>query len=176
MHYIYSLIYSQPESAHIPHQFRPVDNEFYDLQAARRIKEQGQLTPQNAANLRWLSVFGDLIANTDQHFGNVSLVPTGGDTFRLAPAYDMLPMLYRPLDGVALTRSFTQPAFAPGAPEAYVSALAPGDPVLGTGGRREPHLGGVPQHLPAEPREAAGTRLRTSARGLGAPAPGAHRT
>jgi hypothetical protein len=96
---------------------RAVDNEFYGhqdnwVQAAR----------EDAASLRWLSVFGDLIANTDQHFGNVSLVPTQGNCFRLAPAYDMLPMLYRPLDGVALTRSFTPPAFSPGAPEAYDSA------------------------------------------------------
>jgi hypothetical protein len=108
---------------------RAVDNEFYGyqdswVQAARRMEEQGQLSREDAASLRWLSVFGDLIANTDQHFGNVSLVPGAGNSFRLAPAYDMLPMLYRPLDGVAPTRSFTPPAFAPGAPEAYDSARA----------------------------------------------------
>ncbi|GAW67973.1 transcriptional regulator [Geoanaerobacter pelophilus] len=108
---------------------RAVDNEFYGhqdnwVQAARRMEEQGQLPREDAASLRWLSVFGDLIANTDQHFGNVSLVPADKGTFRLAPVYDMLPMLYRPLDGVLLTRTFSPPAFAPGAPEAYASALA----------------------------------------------------
>jgi hypothetical protein len=37
------------------------------------------------------------IANTDQHFGNVSLVTVDGEMrFALAPAYDILPMLYVP--------------------------------------------------------------------------------
>ncbi|MBJ6752327.1 type II toxin-antitoxin system HipA family toxin YjjJ [Geomonas anaerohicana] len=108
---------------------RAVDNEFYGHQdswvlAARRMEGDGRLPAGDAANLRWLSVFGDLIANTDQHFGNVSLVPVETGGFRLAPAYDMLPMLYRPLDGVLLTRTFTPPGFASGAPEAYASALA----------------------------------------------------
>ena len=107
---------------------RAVDNEFFGhqdnwIQAARRMEQQGLISSQDATDLRWLSVFGDLIANTDQHFGNVSLIPQEGGVFRLAPAYDMLPMLYRPLDGALLTRNFTPPAFAPGAPEAYTSAL-----------------------------------------------------
>jgi len=51
-----------------------------------------------------------MIGNTDQHFGNISLIPAGvrHGRFTLAPAYDMLPMLYRPKEG----RS-TKPEFAP---------------------------------------------------------------
>jgi len=38
-----------------------------------------------------------LIANTDMHLGNLTFHVEG--TFRLAPAYDMLPMAYAPLPG-----------------------------------------------------------------------------
>lgn len=46
-----------------------------------------------------VSLFGDLIGNTDQHFGNVSLGihgGAGGKIFSLTPAYDVLPMWYAP--------------------------------------------------------------------------------
>ena len=108
---------------------RAVDNEFYCKQdnwvsAANRMEKDGRLAPGEAVSLRWLSVFGDLIANTDQHFGNVSLVMADGRRlFNLAPAYDMLPMLYRPRDGVAPVPAFTPPAAAPGAPVEWGSAL-----------------------------------------------------
>lgn len=42
--------------------------------------------------------FGRFIANTDMHTGNLSLRPRG-TMFDVAPAYDMLPMLYAPLRG-----------------------------------------------------------------------------
>lgn len=42
--------------------------------------------------------FGQLIANTDMHDGNLSFLPG----LRLAPAYDMLPMLYAPVRGLEL--------------------------------------------------------------------------
>jgi hypothetical protein len=44
--------------------------------------------------------FGQLIGNTDMHDGNLSFVPAPG--LRLAPVYDMLPMLYAPQRGVEL--------------------------------------------------------------------------
>jgi hypothetical protein len=49
--------------------------------------------------------FGRLIANTDMHDGNLSFRPG----LRLAPVYDMLPMLYAPLRGTELPR----PHFVP---------------------------------------------------------------
>ncbi len=65
--------------------------------AASRLEDSGMLSREDADRLRWLSVFGRLIANTDQHFGNVSLITVdAGRHFTLAPAYDMLPMLYVP--------------------------------------------------------------------------------
>jgi hypothetical protein len=47
----------------------------------------------NAVKRLWW--FGKLIANTDMHEGNLSFQPG----LALAPAYDMLPMLYAPLRG-----------------------------------------------------------------------------
>lgn len=108
---------------------RAVDNEFYGFQdnwvnAANRMASDGRLSTQDAASLRWLSVFGSLIGNNDQHFGNVSLIMLdGGRLYRLAPAYDVLPMVYRPADGAVPSRPLTVPAVAPGAPNEWPSAL-----------------------------------------------------
>lgn len=44
-----------------------------------------------------LFFFGGLIGNTDMHTGNLSFVPD--EVLRLAPVYDMLPMMYAPLPG-----------------------------------------------------------------------------
>jgi hypothetical protein len=49
--------------------------------------------------------FGQLIANTDMHDGNLSFTPqssTASAPLCLAPAYDMLPMRYAPHRGVEL--------------------------------------------------------------------------
>jgi hypothetical protein len=63
-----------------------------------------KLTETDAHDMSRLDFFGQLIANTDRHFGNISLIPTdeGRTKFRLAPAYDMLPMYYRPREGEEL--------------------------------------------------------------------------
>ena len=41
--------------------------------------------------------FGLAIGNTDMHFGNISFFVGRDLPFKLAPAYDMLPMYYAPL-------------------------------------------------------------------------------
>jgi len=108
---------------------RAVDNEFYGYQdnwvnAANRMEKDGRLSAQDASALRWLSVFSSLIANNDQHFGNISLIMADGSKrFSLAPAYDLLPMLYRPMDGAAPVRNFTPPAAVPGAHQEWVAAF-----------------------------------------------------
>jgi hypothetical protein len=108
---------------------RAIDNEFYGYQdnwinAAHRMDADGRLSSSDAGSLRWLSVFGNLIANNDQHFGNVSLVMRDGRRrFELAPAYDVLPMLYRPMDGAAPVRIFTPPTVAPGAHREWDTSL-----------------------------------------------------
>ncbi|MCC5854049.1 MAG: type II toxin-antitoxin system HipA family toxin YjjJ [Idiomarina sp.] len=40
--------------------------------------------------------FGQLIANSDMHLGNVSVIHRGAQPYELAPIYDMLPMHYAP--------------------------------------------------------------------------------
>lgn len=108
---------------------RAIDNEFYGVQdnwvnAANRMASDGKLSTQDAGSLRWLSVFGSLIGNNDQHFGNVSLIMLDGSRlYTLAPAYDVLPMVYRPADGAVPSRPLTVPAVVSGAPNEWSSAL-----------------------------------------------------
>ena len=89
-----------------------IDSEFFGklddwISTASRLESNGMLSEEDADNLRWLSVFGSLIANNDQHFGNISLIMGDGRRrFSLAPAYDMLPMLYRPQEDDVPTRTF----------------------------------------------------------------------
>jgi hypothetical protein len=66
--------------------------------AADALLDARRITEADARDMSRLDFFGGLIANTDRHFGNISLIPTdeGRSRFRLAPAYDMLPMYYRP--------------------------------------------------------------------------------
>lgn len=60
----------------------------------------------DVAAMRWLDVFGQLIGNTDRHFGNITFFVRPDGTLRLAPAYDMLPMVLAPSAEAVVTRSF----------------------------------------------------------------------
>lgn len=62
----------------------PAGKQFFRAEIRDRVEE-----------LWW---FGRFTANTDMHHGNLSFRPRG-DSFELAPAYDMLPMRYAPLRG-----------------------------------------------------------------------------
>lgn len=64
---------------------------------AHRMGLLGLLSTRDAGRLRLLEAFGRLIANSDRHYGNVSLLidPSDGK-WALAPAYDQLPMYYAP--------------------------------------------------------------------------------
>jgi hypothetical protein len=79
-------------------------------EAARQIAARGWLSSADAQNIALLWHFGQLIANTDMHDGNLSFqsnIQNGQSGLRLSPAYDMLPMLYAPARGVELPdRSF----------------------------------------------------------------------
>ena len=56
------------------------------------------LSAADIQTLCLLDAFGALIANTDRHHGNVSLL-LHQHRWQLAPAYDMLPMFYAPVCG-----------------------------------------------------------------------------
>ena len=72
---------------------------------ANRMADRQLLTHEDAALLRLLEAYGLLIANTDRHYGNISLLLKDDDWF-LSPTYDMLPMLYAPVNGELVEREF----------------------------------------------------------------------
>jgi hypothetical protein len=74
---------------------------------ANRMQERGLLRPADARTLRLLEAYGELIANTDRHYGNISLL-LDGDDWALAPAAT-LPEWPQAL---ALARSFWAAASA----------------------------------------------------------------
>ena len=76
---------------------------------AERMQARGLLTKEDARHLRLLEAFGQLIANTDRHYGNISLLLQGtqnGGDWALSPTYDMLPMFYAPVGGELVQRDF----------------------------------------------------------------------
>jgi hypothetical protein len=72
---------------------------------ANRMLARGLLTPKDARTLRLLEAYGVLIANTDRHYGNISLI-LDQDDWTLSPTYDMLPMMYAPVGGELVARDF----------------------------------------------------------------------
>jgi hypothetical protein len=53
-------------------------------QSAAALLRAGLIDAGDARELRWLSAFGSLIANTDMHLGNASFLYEGKMRFRLA--------------------------------------------------------------------------------------------
>lgn len=79
---------------------------------ANRMAARHLLTQADARTLRLLEAYGQLIANTDRHYGNISLV-LKGDDWALSPTYDMLPMLYAPVGGELVPREFASRPLQP---------------------------------------------------------------
>ncbi|MBK7396231.1 MAG: HipA domain-containing protein [Myxococcales bacterium] len=77
-----------------------VDAEFVGSGAwvalAEGLVGQQRLSREGLDGVRLLHLFGGLIGNTDMHLGNIAFFTDDYATFRLAPAYDMLPMALRP--------------------------------------------------------------------------------
>lgn len=61
-----------------------------------RLARDGHVQPEAEEGAALLWAFGILIGNTDMHTGNLSFVSSRGRPYRLAPAYDMLPMGFAP--------------------------------------------------------------------------------
>jgi serine/threonine protein kinase HipA of HipAB toxin-antitoxin module len=57
--------------------------------------------------IRLISSFADLIANTDKHFGNLAFYDNYDGRFRLTPVYDRLPMLFAPAHDQLVARIYT---------------------------------------------------------------------
>ncbi len=83
-------------------------------QMADRLLAANWIEPGTAQTLRTLGLFGELIGNSDMHFGNLAFELADAAPFKLVPAYDMLPMLYAPsASGAVVDRSFTPPVPLP---------------------------------------------------------------
>lgn len=63
---------------------------------AMELQRNGWIDADDAQRLRVLGLFGALIANSDMHLGNAGLILGDTRPLALAPAYDMLPMHFRP--------------------------------------------------------------------------------
>lgn len=85
------------------------------VETARRSDQAGteRLSAADVSTLTLLDAFGALIANTDRHHGNISLL-LHEHRWQLAPAYDMLPMLYAPVAGELVPRDFAAQPPRPG--------------------------------------------------------------
>jgi len=88
-----------------------IDDEYFGhrdtwTKAAQRLLAARNIDAEDARRIRWLDVFGQLIGNTDRHFGNISFFADDNRRFRLAPAYDMLPMVFAPVGADVIERPF----------------------------------------------------------------------
>ena len=74
--------------------------------SAQRLHAQQLLCAQDLERIILVDTFGSLIANTDRHFGNITLFDDYEGPFELAPIYDMLPMFFAPQAGQLIERPF----------------------------------------------------------------------
>jgi hypothetical protein len=73
---------------------------------ADALLDANYISQETAKQIKLLEHFGRLIGNSDMHDGNLAFLPG----MQLAPAYDMLPMMYAPQRGVELVeRQFNPP-------------------------------------------------------------------
>lgn len=81
---------------------RALDAEFVgDVSApwpslVRRLAAAGHVQTEAIAGTELLWAFGTLIGNTDMHAGNLSFIGNQDRPYQLAPAYDVLPMVFAP--------------------------------------------------------------------------------
>jgi HipA-like C-terminal domain len=69
------------------------------VQAAESFAAAGLLAPEALTSVRRRQAFGELIGNSDMHFGNLAFWLRDELPLHLAPVYDMLPMLWAPVAG-----------------------------------------------------------------------------
>lgn len=93
--------------------------------AAADLHTRGLIDDDSLAVVRRLSAFGELIGNTDMHFGNLAFFLTDTLPWRVAPAYDMLPMLWSPgSQGEMIERRFAPAPPLPAMMDSWREAAA----------------------------------------------------
>jgi hypothetical protein len=80
--------------------------------AARELVRCGVIDEAAERSVRLRQLFGSLIGNADMHFGNLAFFLEDELPLRIAPVFDMLPMLWAPTTGQATPT----PSFAPALP------------------------------------------------------------
>ena len=88
-----------------------IDTGFYGeldtwLESARRLHQERRIDTATLEEIRLISTFADLIANTDKHFGNLAFCDNYDGRFKLTPVYDMLPMLFAPAHDQLIARVY----------------------------------------------------------------------
>jgi hypothetical protein len=78
--------------------------------SAERLCKDRLLSQEETERITLLDALGALTANTDRHFGNITFFDDYQASFKLAPAYDMLPMLFAPLSDQIVPRRFEPPS------------------------------------------------------------------
>lgn len=78
--------------------------------AAERLQRDRLLSAMAADRILLLDAFGALIANTDRHFGNITFFDDYEGSLDPAPVYDMLPMLFAPVNDQLVPRTFEAPS------------------------------------------------------------------
>lgn len=92
---------------------------------ALAFEREGLIGADTLRSIRLRHTFGRLIGNADMHFGNLAFWRDDALPFRLAPAYDMLPMLWAPSVGNATpTPDFAPPPPLPAERELWSEAAA----------------------------------------------------
>jgi hypothetical protein len=79
------------------------------MMAAANLRAIGAISAQAAHTMRRAATFGQLIGNTDMHFGNLSFFYSARGALCVTPVYDMLPMIYAPIAGDELPKRNFEP-------------------------------------------------------------------
>jgi hypothetical protein len=92
-------------------------------EAAKDLERRKVITPEMSRGILWRYYFGQCIANSDMHAGNLSFFTQGEEIHGLAPIYDMLPMAYAPRQEQILPFEIRPPTFYPQEREVWQSAV-----------------------------------------------------
>lgn len=77
--------------------------------SATRMHADQLIDGETLEQVRLISTFGELIANSDRHFGNLAFHDNYTGRFAIAPVYDMLPMLFAPQHDQIFAQIFNPP-------------------------------------------------------------------
>ncbi len=92
-------------------------------EAARELLQRGLIDAASLRTIQRLHAFGELIGNTDMHFGNLAFFLGEAMPLPVTPCYDMLPMLWSPgSQGEIMARTFSPAPPLPAQTESWRTA------------------------------------------------------